>query len=33
MYYGVCAARKGMLTASACLNALDLEKLLVKFRK
>jgi DNA polymerase (family 10) len=33
MYYGVCAARKGMLTAAACLNALHLPDLLDKFKK
>ncbi|WP_317899648.1 PHP domain-containing protein [Aurantibacillus circumpalustris] len=33
MYYGVCAARKGMLSAEHCLNALSLEELLLKFKK
>jgi DNA polymerase (family 10) len=33
MYYGVCAARKGMLPASACLNALPLAGLLDRFRR
>ena len=33
MYYGVCAARKGMLPASGCLNALPLAGLLDEFRK
>ncbi|MCE3229780.1 MAG: polX [Bacteroidetes bacterium] len=33
MYYGVCAARKGMLTKEMCLNALPLEDLLRKFKK
>lgn len=33
MYYGVCAARKGMLSAKMCLNALSLEHLLKKFKK
>lgn len=30
MYYGVCAARKGMLTKENCLNALGLQELLTK---
>lgn len=33
MYYGVCAARKGMLTKDMCLNALPLDKLLSAFKK
>jgi DNA polymerase (family X) len=33
MYYGVCAARKGMLTKEMCLNALPLNKLLEAFKK
>jgi len=33
MYYGICAARKGLLTAATCLNALDLPQLLDKFKK
>jgi DNA polymerase (family 10) len=33
MYYGVCAARKGMLTKEMCLNALTLSELLNKFKK
>lgn len=33
MYYGICAARKGMLTKETCLNALDLPQLLDKFKK
>jgi DNA polymerase (family X) len=33
MRYGAYAARKGMLTAEACLNALDLNQLLVAFQK
>lgn len=33
MYYGVCAARKGMLTKEQCLNALSLEQLLISFKK
>jgi DNA polymerase (family 10) len=33
MYYGVCAARKGMLDAGNCLNALPLEKVIHKFSK
>jgi DNA polymerase (family 10) len=33
MYYGVCAARKGMLTKEMCLNALPLNELLSAFKK
>jgi DNA polymerase (family 10) len=33
MYYGVCAARKGMLTKEMCLNALSLNELLLAFKK
>ncbi len=33
MYYGVCAARKGMLTKEMCLNALNLEELILAFKK
>ncbi len=33
MYYGVCAARKGMLSKEFCLNALDLEELKKEFKK
>ena len=33
MYYGVCAARKGMLTKEMCLNALPLDDLLKSFKK
>lgn len=33
MYYGVCAARKGMLTKEMCLNALGLPELLNAFKK
>lgn len=33
MYYGVCAARKGMLTKDMCLNAFDLNELLNAFKK
>jgi DNA polymerase (family X) len=33
MYYGVCAARKGMLSAMQCLNALSLTELLFAFKK
>jgi DNA polymerase (family X) len=33
MYYGVCAARKGMLPGEMCLNALPLEELLKAFKK
>ncbi|MGZ3919274.1 MAG: PHP domain-containing protein [Bacteroidia bacterium] len=33
MYYGVCAARKGMLTKDMCLNALPLNELLNAFKK
>lgn len=33
MYYGVCAARKGMLNKENCLNALPLNELLQKFKK
>ncbi len=33
MYYGVCAARKGMLTKEMCLNALSLSELILAFRK
>jgi DNA polymerase (family 10) len=32
MYYGVCAARKGMLTKEMCFNALSLEKILEKIK-
>lgn len=33
VYYGVCAARKGMLSKKDCLNALDLNEIMSKFRK
>jgi len=33
MYYGVCAARKGMLSKEYCLNALSLDELLNQFKK
>lgn len=33
MYYGVCVARKGMLSKAHCLNALSLDELIIKFRK
>ena len=33
MYYGVCVARKGMLTKEMCLNALSLPELLSAFKK
>lgn len=33
MYYGVCVARKGMLSAGHCLNALSLDEILKKFKK
>jgi DNA polymerase (family X) len=33
MYYGVCAARKGLLSKEFCLNALNLEELLQVFKK
>lgn len=33
MYYGVCVARKGMLTKEMCLNALSLPELLIEFKK
>jgi DNA polymerase (family 10) len=33
MYFGVCAARKGMLTKEMCLNALPLDELLNAFKK
>ncbi len=33
MHYGVCAARKGMLTKEMCLNALSLPDLLNEFKK
>jgi DNA polymerase (family X) len=33
MYYGVCAARKGLLSKEFCLNALNLEDLLRVFKK
>ncbi|MBL7917926.1 MAG: PHP domain-containing protein [Bacteroidia bacterium] len=33
MYYGVCVARKGMLTKEMCLNALELNELLKEFKK
>lgn len=33
MYYGVCVARKGMLTKDTCLNALGLNDLLKVFKK
>jgi len=32
VHYGVCAARKGMLSKKYCLNALDLNEILSKFR-
>jgi DNA polymerase (family 10) len=33
MYFGVCVARKGMLTKEKCLNSLDLESLMKTFKK
>ena len=33
MYYGVCAARKGILFKEMCLNSLGLRELLLKFQK
>ena len=33
MYYGTCIARKGMLSAEQCLNALSLDDLLLNFKK
>ena len=33
MYYGICAARKGMLSKEFCLNALPLSELVKKFKK
>lgn len=33
MYFGICVARKGMLSKEYCLNALSLEDLLTKFKK
>ena len=33
MYYGICVARKGMLSKEFCLNALPLSELLKKFKK
>jgi DNA polymerase (family 10) len=33
VHYGVCAARKGMLSEKYCLNALDLNEIMSKFRK
>lgn len=33
MYYGTCIARKGMLSADYCLNALSLNELLSNFKK
>lgn len=33
MYYGVCVARKGMLTKEQCLNALSIDQLLASFKK
>jgi len=33
VYYGVCAARKGMLSKKDCLNALDLKQIMSKFKK
>lgn len=33
MYYGVCAARKGMLNKENCLNAFGLEELIKQFKK
>jgi len=33
MYYGVCVARKGMLTNEMCLNSLGLNDLITKFKK
>ncbi len=33
MYYGVCVARKGMLTKEMCLNSLSLENISKKFKK
>lgn len=33
MYFGVCAARKGMLSKEFCLNALSLEELVRQFKK
>jgi len=32
MYYGVCVARKGMLTKEMCLNSLSLNDLIKKFK-
>lgn len=33
MYYGICVARKGMLSKEFCLNALPLSELVKKFKK
>jgi DNA polymerase (family 10) len=33
MYYGICVARKGMLTKEHCLNSLQLEDLMLSFQK
>ncbi|MBL7902551.1 MAG: DNA polymerase/3'-5' exonuclease PolX [Bacteroidia bacterium] len=33
VYYGICAARKGMLSKKYCLNALDVNEIMSKFRK
>ncbi len=33
VYYGVCAARKGLLSKKYCLNALELTEILSKFKK
>ena len=33
MYYGVCVARKGLLTKDMCLNALTLNQVIKKFKK
>ena len=33
MYFGVCAARKGMLTKEACLNALTLAEIKTQFKR
>jgi DNA polymerase (family 10) len=33
MYYGLCAARKGWLSADQCLNALPLDELILSFKK
>ena len=33
MYFGVCVARKGLLTQSQCINALSLEEIIKAFKK